>query len=328
MALPRLLAEHRHSLRANAARFSEFVERSARWWVGLWVAATFTIGILNALYTPLWLDEIMEAFIAKLPHCSEILAVAKSGADGQPPAYGLAMWASIRLFRNVELGLRIPSLIGYEVFSICLYLLVARRTSRPYGLLATLFPALTGAWYYATEGRPYGVLLGCTGVALLCWQSIAMNRRRKLALAGLSLSLACACAVHYYAPLLIAPFAFGELVRTVRRRELNFLTWMAIAAPLFVVISYLPFAGALRANSGIAPPWAWPRGYYSLQWIAAQFLEPSLVTLVCVACTYIAYQAISSLRSREVLSKPVSPGIFANSFRTSVCSWACAACRS
>ncbi|MBV9678722.1 MAG: hypothetical protein JO185_20470, partial [Acidobacteriaceae bacterium] len=126
----------------------------APWIMASILAMMGMLGIVKAYYKPLWLDEIMGVLIAKLPLKSDIWAICKAGVDNQPPLYHYAMRASIQFFGNDALGTRVPSLVGYLLFSLCLYWFVSRRASRLYGLAAMLFPWTTRCWYYATEGRP------------------------------------------------------------------------------------------------------------------------------------------------------------------------------
>ena len=143
--------------------------------VALAVLVVFSaLACLRALYKPLWFDEIISILIAKQPHASDMWAIAKSGADGQPPLYDYLIRWCVVLLHNDALGLRLPSIIGFFIFCWSLFEIVSRRISRWYGLIALLLPVLGGTWYYATEGRPYGLLLGFSGLAALSWQSVAL----------------------------------------------------------------------------------------------------------------------------------------------------------
>jgi fumarate reductase subunit D len=263
----------------------------AAWLVPVVLAEILTVGTLKAFYKPFWLDEIMGVLIAKLPRSSDIWEVCKSGADNQPALYHYAMRASLRLFGNDALGMRMPSLLGYIFFCFCVYWFVSRRSSPLYGLVAMLFPSLTASWYYATEGRPYALLLACAGLGVVSWQSIVMQRRRGLMLGALALSLLCALNLHYYAVLLVIPFAIAESVRTYCRRKLDPAVWVALLAPLMVLLIYVPVLQASRVNSGI------PTAYFakaslseSLWTFAQEFLGRSIVALVCLAGLYFSVQ--------------------------------------
>jgi drug/metabolite transporter superfamily protein YnfA len=120
-----------------------------------------------------------------------------------------------------------------------------------------------------------------------------MEEKRKLALFGLSVSLAVAFSLHYFSPVLIAPFAFAELVRTYKQRRPDFPVWLALAVPFFVLIPLIPVILATRVNTGV--PFAWyarPSLYGSLESFASQFLSPSLVALIGLNCIYLVYKIL------------------------------------
>jgi len=276
----------------------------APWIVTSILAMMGMLGIVKAYYKPLWLDEIMGVLIAKVPLRSDIWAICKAGVDNQPPLYHYAMRSSIQFFGNDALGTRVPSLVGYLLFSLCLYWFVSRRASRLYGVAAMLFPWTTRCWYYATEGRPYGLMLGCAGIAAVCWQSIVMRRRRGLMLAGLCLSLTCALNLHYYAVLLFVPFGIAEAVRTYRQRKWDIPVWIALAAPLLVLLAYLPVIRAAKANTGIPyAPFARANLPVTVWYFAADFLQSSLVPLICLGVLYFVVQIYSRPSSTAQLAR-------------------------
>lgn len=278
---------------------AEKAERFAPYLAAIVLTFILFAGTLKGLYKPLWFDELFSVSIAKLPHTSEFWSFERAVPDGQPPLYYYVLRTSIDLLSSDSLGVRMPSTVGYIVFCVCLYVFVSRITSRIYGLAALLLPSITGCWYYLTEGRPYGLLLGCTGLAAVSWQSITLDRRRRLALSGLALSLSGAFAVHYFAVLIFVPFTIAEFVRSIKRQKLDPAVWIAFAAPSFLLIPYVPVALQMRAHAGVPTYFfARPAWYRSLEDFANQFLGPSLVALLIVACVYIVYQRSAKVRNR------------------------------
>ena len=252
-------------------------------WIVVAVLTEFTIvGVLKARYRLLWLDEIMGALIARLPNFSQIWSICKSGADNQPPLYHFAMWTSVRVFSNDALGLRIPSVFGYVICCLCLYLFVGRGTSsRLYGLVAMLFPGLTHYWWYATEGRPYALVLACVGVAAVCWQFINRDRHRTWMLFGLALSFLCALNLHYFSVLLILPFGLAEIVRSTLNKKIDPAVWLAISLPYLALIFYIPVILASKAHSGIPyAPFSKPYLYTSFERFTSEFFGSSLPFLI------------------------------------------------
>src|SRR5262249_41637938 len=149
--------------------------------------------------------------------------------DQTPPLPFLITRAALALFGANDVAIRLPEVIGFWVMGICLFLFVSRRAPAVYGFLAMLFPLVTGAYQYAYEARSYGLVLGFSGLALICWQSAAGKSRRLLPLIVLALSLAAALSCHYYSAFVFLALAFGETVRSISRRRLDFPIWCALA---------------------------------------------------------------------------------------------------
>ncbi len=121
-------------------------------------------------------------------------------------------------------------MLGFWVMCLCLFLFVSRRSAL-YGFVAMLFPLVTGAYYYAYEARPYGIVLG---FSLVCWQSAVAGYHRRLSL--LSVESCGALSNHYYA-LFAAPSGFGRAVRSLSLRRLDLPVWAALGlavTPVFV----------------------------------------------------------------------------------------------
>jgi hypothetical protein len=133
--------------------------------------------------------------------------------------------------------------------------------------------------YYATEARPYGLVLGCAALSLLCWQSVADDRRRILSLAGLSASLAAALASHYYAVLIFVPLAAGEVVRTIVRRRLDPWVWLAFVLATIPLWVFLPLIQSGQRLSGTF--WAKPR------WFAAVSFYQNLFALTASGAIFL-----------------------------------------
>jgi hypothetical protein len=85
---------------------------------------------------------------------------------------------------------------------------------------------------------------------LVCWQALAEGaRRRAVPLIGLTVSLGAANACHYYAVLLLLPFACGEIARTVLRRRVDVAVWASLVASLAPLVLFIPLIRAARSYS-------------------------------------------------------------------------------
>lgn len=255
----------------------------------LWLLCGFSIlylvsTSLLASKRMMWNDELFTFYTSRLPSFSDIWAALSTGADQIPPFFHLLTRASFWLFGVNHLSVRLPEILGFWVMSLCLFHFVSKRSSALYGFAAMLFPLATAAYDYAYEARPYGVVLGFSALALLCWQSAAEGSRRKLSLIGLTLSCAAALSSHYYGVLLFFPLSVGELVRSFTRRRLDPAVWIAFALAISSLLVFLPLIVSSRSYSAhfwSPPRWmALPGFYYFLLGPAVLPLAAALIVSV------------------------------------------------
>ncbi len=191
------------------------------------------------------------------------------------------------------IALRLPGIIGYWLMSISLYWFISRRTSISTGIIALLFPFLTRAFEYAYEARPYGVVLGFSGLSLLCWQLTGISRYKKPALAGLFLSLVMLISSHYYAVLILLPLAIGEFFRAIHSRRLDPSVWIIFLLSLIPLIAALPL---IQAMSGLVEKfWAKP------QWISIGttfifLMQPAVLPLTSILIALLGLSLIFQVK--------------------------------
>jgi cbb3-type cytochrome oxidase subunit 3 len=228
---------------------------------GLLLFAVFSVFYAGAVYLSsrrklLWNDELYTYYIARLPGMTEVWSALMTGGEQLPPFFYLITRASIGLFGLNAFALRLPAMVGFWIMCLCLFVFVSRRTSKLYGLMASVFPLITFPFFYSYEARPYGIVLGFCALALLSWQSATMNTMRIASLIGLTLSIAGALSSHYYGIFVIFPLALGEAVRTYHRKRLDAPVWLAFLLALTPHFWHLPLIGQARAYSTAfwAPP--------------------------------------------------------------------------
>jgi hypothetical protein len=135
---------------------------------------------------------------------------------------------------------------GYLLMQVCLFYFVRRIASEDAATFALAFPALMGVSSYAVQGRPYGLLLGLSALAMLSWQTAThRDSRRTLALVILSLSLAMAVNTQYYGVLLFIPFCAAESIRILDRRRVDLPVLLSIGTGMAGILILLPVARAL-----------------------------------------------------------------------------------
>lgn len=215
--------------------------------LGLLLAVVFLGGSAGiAARRPLWYDEIFSREISRLSPGGIWRALLNS-ADNQPYPFYLITHYSQRLFGNTNYAVRFPQTLGFLCMGICIYFFMRRR-ARPLCALATALLPLASdeTGVYAAEGRPYGFMLGCCGLILVCWQAAAEGSNRRWAIPGLALSVAAAVSSHYLCILILVPIGLAELVRIRKNRRLDLPVLCALAAGLAPLAIFLPLIRAMR----------------------------------------------------------------------------------
>ena len=279
------------------------IERSPRYWLAAVLALYFAGTLAKSHQKPLWYDEIFSDSISRASGLQQMLIDVRS--DGQPPLNPMMIQWSHRLLGYGDFATRVPAVLGMGVLCICLYVFVRRRCGPVWGLCAMTLPLASAAYWYATEARAYGPLLGFTGLALLCWDNAVEGRRRRLALVGLALSIATALCCHYYAVQIAFALSVAEAVRTVVRRKLDLAIWAALAigaAPLIVLI---PLARETSANLFTSiqagPRFAFrPHLSDALLWFPT-LIAPAILPLVAAIAIY------AVMRRFEAPDRAVTP---------------------
>ncbi|HXH07669.1 MAG TPA: glycosyltransferase family 39 protein [Vicinamibacterales bacterium] len=205
---------------------------------------------------PLWHDEIFTLYLATLPRVGDLWRALADGVDLNPPLYHLAVRLTVGVLGPTELAVRVPALAGFAVACLALYAFARFRWGAGPALVGAMVPALTGTYLYAYEGRPYGLVLGLSAVALLAWQRREDERWRRAAPLVCAATLTAAVWTHYYAVLLVVTLAAGELARAIARRRVDVGQWLALAVPLGALAALLPLVS--RARTFAATFWSPP----------------------------------------------------------------------
>lgn len=195
----------------------------------------------------MWMDEflVLRTDIAggfrEIAHIQRVQPISLD-----PLAYHFASHLCTLVFGANAFSIRFPSLIGFLAMQACLFYFVRHIAGTRAGVIAMAIPALTGALYYAAEGRPYGMLLGVFGIAALSYQAATRRIHTRPALIALTLSLILAVNTHYFGVLLFVPVVLAECTRTFLRRRLD---WPVVTAILLGTLGFttiLPLQPALR----------------------------------------------------------------------------------
>lgn len=221
-------------------------DRHSRLILGAFSIAYLMAMIYFAPRRPMWIDEYITFYLSRLS-LPDIRSSLLTGADSHPPAFFYLTHASMKLFGVGVVALRLPAILGFLLMTVCVFRFVATRSSRIVALAAAAVLFTTRATTYAMEGRGYGMLMGLTALALLCWQKTEKSPRRSLWSVALGLVLIAGTLCHYFGSLVVVPLAVGELVRTVERRRISWPTWAAFLAPILPLLYSVPYIRASRS---------------------------------------------------------------------------------
>lgn len=196
------------------------LERHFWRWAALFLLVFLACSIAIDLRIKMWMDELFTLYVAKQDGLSGIIRAIIEGCDGSPPIYAMIAQKILPLTAHEELAVRLPATIGFGCMLACVLAFCRRRLPAAYAWIAALL-ACDGCLYYATDARPYGVVLGCAAAALLFWQLAIDGVRRPLTVMLLAVSLALMVAMHYYAIFFLAPILAGEIWRANAARSLD-----------------------------------------------------------------------------------------------------------
>jgi hypothetical protein len=222
-------AKRNGTLESLAATFESFLDRNQFWMLAFWSIIYFAGTILRARAKPFWYDELLTLLEARQPNLPAAMR-ALGDMDWMPPANHLTYYLWAKLAGTGEVAFRVPSIIAFWVFCICLYIFARRRVSVLFAMVALLLPFASQFQYYAYEARSYAFVLAFCGIALVSWQAAADRINRPWSLVGLALGFAGALAFQYWAVLFYLPLAAAEAYRNRQDRRIDWPIWAAFAA--------------------------------------------------------------------------------------------------
>ncbi len=227
------------------------VERNEKLLLALFSLVYFPLFWIIAARTPLWNDEIFTRYISSYKSIGELLATLRVAADQQPPLYYMLTNSSISLFGDANVALRLPSIVGVWIACLSAYFFLRPRTGPAPAWCGMAVLLASDASRYATEARPYALVLGVTGILLLAWQAAAAGTQRRWTLPLTALCVFLLGSVHYLAVLLLLPFAIAEFFRWLHTRRFDYSMTAAFATGAAALLVYLPLLLEVRAFASV-----------------------------------------------------------------------------
>jgi Dolichyl-phosphate-mannose-protein mannosyltransferase len=209
------------------------------WSVLAALTVLYVAAVLVANRRFVWFDELFTLDIAKAKSIPQMWMLSRR-FDFQLPAGYLLSRLSMKVFRESKLGLRFPSMLEFYVGSMVLFFYVRRKVGIAYAAAALLILWMAETFPYATEARPYALLLMFFSILLLCWDVATHSENRSLALWGAAIANLGMLSAHFFAPLSLFPFLAAEAVRFRRTRKPDFALWTALLLPTAAIAFYIP----------------------------------------------------------------------------------------
>ncbi len=223
--------------------------------------SAFLLALASALYfltamrfsahNPLWMDEVLAVWTARLNSIGGIWSALSHGAEFAPPMYHILLMTVMRFGGTGNLALRMPSLLAVFVAACAAFVLLRRRFSLPiagFGMTLVLMSAL---YDFAVQARPYAIVAACFAVALVLWDAPSGQNPSGWKCALLFLVLLLAVSLHFYAVLIVAELGLLELLWFALHRRIRFQVWAAIIGGGLSVLVWAPLAMHIsKYNSG------------------------------------------------------------------------------
>ena len=257
--------------------------------VGLFTVAYFAVTCSLASLKPFSFDELTTYNIARLPTVGDVWRAWIESGDGMPPLVHLATHLTGSALGFSHVTGRLPPMMGFWLMCLGIFIFLRRRVCPMLALIGMLLPVTVPlAYSYAYEARGYGMVLGFSAAAVVCWDLAHDTRWRRVALLGLPVSLAGAVAAHVYAVLVVVPLALAELARTLERRRMDWPMWLGFVAAGLVFVPANPVVSHIRGLPELARYVGGRRlSVSALMEVWSQFLSISatylgLLALVCL----------------------------------------------
>jgi hypothetical protein len=269
---------------ANAPLFSGLGE-----WVESHIAiclcsllATYICAELGySLRIPLRHDEIFTWYIAQAPSAGSLLHLTRT-VDLNPPLSYLLTRLTFQVLGVGTLQTRLPEMLGFGLALVCAFIFVRRRAGDAFGLLAAVILLSGKASEPAIYGRPYGLMLGFAGLALVAWQSSTLAQDRGASTPGkdllLGLSLAALLLTHVFGMFTWAAISVAEVIHAVQSRRVVRSRILSLALPLTAAVFYVPI---FRLHTAGLFPSAFQAHYSQVFVYYASRTSRELISIVC-----------------------------------------------
>lgn len=258
----------------------KFADRHPWSFLPIW-AVVFVAAIYPMSQRPLWFDELVTYYastVSSIPRLWETI----NRIDFNPPLSYFTVRASVGLFGNSPMVVRLPFAIAFFGAALLLFEYFRRRLGGAFALVGIGLCFLNAFLYYSVDARPYAMLLFFFALGVLSYSLAAQKTSWSWAHTGVIVSIGGLILTHCFGPLYAASFGCGEVVRTAVTRRFDKRMWFAILVPLPLALTYLAMGKPTDLLFPIAfqPDWSTaPKLYRDV----LKLMAPAAGVLICLA---------------------------------------------
>jgi hypothetical protein len=233
--------------------------RRAEWLApAIFLAAYLVVASAVAWHQPLWLDEILSLWTARLASVPDIYSALAHGSDFSPPTYLVLLHAVRGVAGENLLVLRLPSILAALLCGVGAFLLMRRYVGATRATLGMCL-YLDGLFEFAVQARAYTLVAACCTLALLLWDGLSREELWQR-YAGIALLLALAISLHFYAVLMVPCLGLIELIYSLKVRRIRYWSWCALGV---AGASIFLWHGLMQQISRYCAGDAYSRNYYA-----------------------------------------------------------------
>jgi len=211
--------------------------------------------VYHARAKAIWHDEVYTILESALS-VATLWRASIDGLDLSPPLNSILTHVVRTVAGAGPVASRVVPIVSLLVAVALAFEMVRRRSNLLMAIAAALALYLSVAWQYALEARGYSLTVACYALAMFGWSEAAAGRHARRNWILMAAAIAAGAWTHYYAVLIAAPVAAGEIVRQFLRRRIDWMPWIAlvVAGVLCLPLGILVSASAPQRHTFWARP--------------------------------------------------------------------------
>ena len=214
--------------------------------------AAYAIALIFPLQRRLWHDELFTYYISQAPDWSTVMWESQY-LDLNPPLMYALIRGWHRVFGTGETVSRVVPALAFLGASFGFAAFLRKRVGWLWASACVLLFWASPNFLYATELRPYALLLLFYALTLLSWDAAKSPDTRRVALPLLALFASAMMLCHVLAIFPLGTVYLGEIFRSVRRRKADWPLYICLLLPLAIVPTYFSSTQSGRVATSAYP---------------------------------------------------------------------------